>query len=264
MNPAYPFEQTGSDGKLQSVVGTLSFRSLIQSEFPGDLGHRPVHTPDEEMSSSADRGVWPFPKPAEESPMKLYRNSFPRKQDDRIREDIRRQLVWQTDIQSEEIEINVQESTVTLSGRVETRLERMEAENAAKAVFGVTKVRNNVLVEPKIPRTDDEIGREIAAGLRMMTSVLEEVPSVSVSDGVVTLRGALRWHFQRASAEKVADAVVGTRQVQNLIEVIPRLESRVEPAMERQPQAFRIQPQRVPMPGELLLLNGNHRQSRAM
>lgn len=194
--------------------------------------------------------------------MKLYRNPFPTKQDDRIREDVRRQLMWQTDVQSEEIEIDVKESTVTLSGRVETRLERMEAENAAKAVFGVTRVRNNVLIEPKRSRTDDEIGNEIAAGLRIMTSVLEEIPAVSVSDGVVTLRGTLRWHFQRASAEKVADAVVGTRQVRNLIEVVPRVESRVE--SEKQSEGFRMQPKRVPLPGELLLLTANHRQSRAM
>lgn len=196
--------------------------------------------------------------------MKVYRNPFPRKQDDRIREDIRRQLMWQTDIQSEEIEVQVKDGAVTLSGRVETRLERMEAENAAKAVFGVSSITNIICIEPKRPRTDEEIGDEITAGLRMMTSVLEELPLVSVSDGVVTLRGTLRWHFQRASAEKVADAVVGTRQVQNLIEVIPRIESRNEPVIDMQPEAFRRQPQRVPLPGELLVLNGNHRQSRAM
>lgn len=196
--------------------------------------------------------------------MKLYRNPFPRKQDDRIREDIRRQLIWQTDIQSEEIEVQVKDCAVTLSGRVETRLERMEAENAAKAVFGVGNIRNNICIEPKRPRTDQEIGTEIAAGLRMMTSVLEELPAVSVSDGVVTLEGTLRWHFQRASAEKVADSVIGTRQVRNLIEVIPRVESRTESAIGVQPEGFRIQPQRVPLPSELLLLNGNHRQSRAM
>jgi osmotically-inducible protein OsmY len=98
-----------------------------------------------------------------------------------------------------------------------------------------------------------------------MTSVLEELPAVSVSDGVVTLRGTLRWHFQRAGAEKVADAVVGTRQVRNLIEVAPRVEKQPDHDAETQTEKVRMQPQSAPVPGALLLLlNGNHRQSRAM
>lgn len=197
--------------------------------------------------------------------MKPYCSQFPKNLDDRIREDIRRQLMWQTDIQSEEIEVAVNGSAVTLSGRVETRLERMEAEKATKAVYGVTSIKNNISVEPKRVRSDHEVEEDIAAGLRMMLSVLEEVPMVSVRDGIATLEGKLRWHFQRTSAERVADAVIGTRLVRNLIEIAPKADSRTESRVEQKRVVeLRLQPQRATVPGALLLQNGNNGHSRAV
>jgi osmotically-inducible protein OsmY len=197
--------------------------------------------------------------------MKPYCSQFPKNLDDRIREDIRRQLMWQTDIQSEEIEVAVNDSAVTLSGRVETRLERMEAEKATKAVYGVSSIKNNIRVEPKRMRSDHEVEEDIAAGLRMMLSVLEEVPMVSVRDGITTLEGKLRWHFQRTSAERVADAVIGTRLVRNLIEIAPKADSRTESHVEQKRGVeLRLQPQRATVPGALLLQNGNNGHSRAV
>lgn len=146
---------------------------------------------------------------------------FPKAQDERICNHVRRQLMWQTDIQSDEIAVEAKNSTVTLSGRVETCLERREAESAAYAVYGVSSVTNNIRVEPRRARTDQEIAADVAATLRMVICVMEELPSVTVRDGVVTLRGRVRWKFQLTSAERAADAVVGVKRVRNLIEVRP-------------------------------------------
>ena len=140
-------------------------------------------------------------------------------QAERIRDDVRRQLQWQTDIQSQEIKVAVEGPVVTLSGRVETCLERHEAENAAKAVHGVTSVKNNIEVKAKCAKTDREIEENIKASLRLVSYVLEEQPRVLVEGGNVTLRGKVRWNFQRDSAAHAADAVAGVKQVRNLIEV---------------------------------------------
>jgi osmotically-inducible protein OsmY len=153
------------------------------------------------------------------APFSLYAHA--EMQSDRIRDDVRRQLLWQSDIESSDIQVQVADSVVTLSGRVETRLERLEAENAAKAVHGVTMVKNDIEVIPTCVRTDREIQDEINASLRRRTCVLEELPRVLVVNGVVTLRGNVRWNFQRDSASRVADAVPGVCQVNNLIRVVP-------------------------------------------
>ncbi len=162
------------------------------------------------------------PKAAvEEDIMTTLRHHLQPRHDERIREDILRQLMWQTDIQSREIEVEVKDASVTLSGCVETRLEKMEAENAAKAVYGVTSIANHINIDPKCARTDREVAADVATALRTLSCVLEEIPLVSVQDGVVTLKGKLRWNFQRSSAERAADAIVGARQVRNLIEIQP-------------------------------------------
>jgi osmotically-inducible protein OsmY len=143
--------------------------------------------------------------------------SYAESQNYRIRSDVQRQLKWQSDIGSDEIKVQVDGPIVTLSGRVETHLEKHEAENAAKAVYGVSSVNNNIEVIPRQVRTDREIETDINSGLRHLSYVLEELPTVHVSGGIVTLRGKVRWNFQRDSASHAAEAVPGVRQVNNLI-----------------------------------------------
>jgi osmotically-inducible protein OsmY len=155
----------------------------------------------------------------------LPQYTFPKTQDERIHDDVCRQITWQSDIQSQEIHVEVKDSKVILSGRVETCLEQVEAENAAKAAFGVAGVANNIVVAPKRPRSDSEIADDIVAALRTCTSVVEELPDVLVRDGVAILRGRSRWEFQRQGAERLALAIVGVKKVSNLMVVEQGMEN---------------------------------------
>jgi len=147
--------------------------------------------------------------------------ALPQNQDDRIAEDVRRQITWQTDIQSRAIHVQVENGAVILTGVVETRLEKLEAELAAKAVYGVSSVANRITVQPERERADCEIEEDLDAALHMLASILEEPPVATVKNGVATLRGRVRWNFQRHSAERAADAIIGVREVVNIIEVAP-------------------------------------------
>ena len=146
---------------------------------------------------------------------------YPKTQDERIHDDVCRQIMWEADIQSKEIKVEVKNSAVLLSGSVETCLEKLEAEKAAKAVFGVASVTNNIEVEPKQARSDGEIAKAVVASLRAIQCVLEEVPRVSVRNGEVMLEGIVRWNFQRECAERAAEGVVGVKRVEDFIEVTP-------------------------------------------
>ena len=181
----------------------------------------------------------------------LLRSMGSNRQDDRILNDVRRQITWQSDIQSEEIGIQVKGGMVFLDGRVETRLEKLEAEKAAKAADGVFSVTNNIQVLPKREPTDAEIHRSVNAGLRAVLCVLEKLPAVRVHNGVVTLEGNVRWSFQRTSAERAADAVIGVRGVLNRI-----LVGRSTPAVAT---IGPINPDRIATP-MLLLGRGGARQ----
>jgi osmotically-inducible protein OsmY len=141
-------------------------------------------------------------------------------QDQRIRNDVLRQLTWQIDIGPNEIIVNVKNGIVYLSGRVETLAEREEAEEVSKAPYGVTSVVNEIRVEPKCHRSDSMIRADLLQALRMATiCVLEEMPVVRVHDGVVTLAGRCRWQFQKRSAERTALGISGVKAVHNLIEI---------------------------------------------
>lgn len=151
---------------------------------------------------------------------RLY-NISPKTKDERIYDDVCQHLTLQADLESREIVVEVKNSAVVLTGRVENCLERREAETAAHAAYGVSSIINNIRIEPKHSRTDREIKENVLACIQMSICVLEELPSVSVCDGIVTLRGQARWKFEAISAERAAEAVVGVQWVHNLIETSP-------------------------------------------
>jgi CBS domain-containing protein len=66
--------------------------------------------------------------------------------DDRIREDINERLTDDAMIDASEIEVQVQNREVTLTGTVRDRNERRRAEDLAESVSGVTHVQNNLRV----------------------------------------------------------------------------------------------------------------------
>jgi len=155
-----------------------------------------------------------------EDPVDRLYNVSPKTEDQRIYDAVCQQLTSQADIESREIVVEVKNSVVVLTGRVENCLERQEAETAAHAVYGVSLIRNDIRIESKSPPADSEIKETILACLRMSICILEELPSVSVCNGIVTLKGQARWMFQAINAERTAEAVAGVKWVRNLIDVV--------------------------------------------
>jgi len=66
--------------------------------------------------------------------------------DDRIREDVCERLTHHPEVDASEIEINVKEGEVTLTGTVEERQAKRMAEDVAEGVSGVKDVRNQIQV----------------------------------------------------------------------------------------------------------------------
>jgi osmotically-inducible protein OsmY len=70
-----------------------------------------------------------------------------KRSDERIREDVSDYLSDDPYVNASEIEVNVQNSEVTLTGTVENRIQRRRAEIAAEQVSGVSHVQNNLRVK---------------------------------------------------------------------------------------------------------------------
>jgi osmotically-inducible protein OsmY len=86
--------------------------------------------------------------------------------------------------------------------------------------------------------TDQEIAREAARALKWNILVPSDKVKVSVSKGLVTLDGEVKWQFQKQAAEDAVRYIDGVRGVRNLILVRPRvspeaLQARIEEALRR-------------------------------
>jgi osmotically-inducible protein OsmY len=88
-----------------------------------------------------------------------YRGHGPRgytRSDDRIREDVCDRLADDSMLDATEIEVEVKEGEVTLSGTVRQRGDRRRAEDIADAAFGVKHVQNNLRVKQEEAGSDDK------------------------------------------------------------------------------------------------------------
>jgi osmotically-inducible protein OsmY len=140
--------------------------------------------------------------------------------DVRVREEVRRQLDWDPDVDNSAIGVVAKNGVVTLTGFIDSYAGKLAAERAAKRVRGVRAVANDIKVRLKLGCTDADIARDVARALELRIGVPVSVQAV-VHDGHVTLTGKVSWIAQRKNAEKAVSHIRGVRGVFNHIEVTP-------------------------------------------
>src|ERR1700731_485841 len=110
------------------------------------------------------------------------------KPDNATREDVLRELEWDPKISSaSDIALAVKDGVVTLSGFVPTFWDKDAAEKAAKRVYGVKAVANDISVKPLWQRTDPEIARDAIQQLERHISIPDDRIKATVKNGWVTL-----------------------------------------------------------------------------
>jgi osmotically-inducible protein OsmY len=114
--------------------------------------------------------------------------------------------------------VAVEDGAVSLSGRVDSYIERVAAVRAALRVRGVSTLVDDLEVRRPVGGavTDASIAEAMEHGLSWSTEVPATVQA-TVRDGVVTLRGEVDWDHQRAAARRIAEHVGGVREISNRI-----------------------------------------------
>jgi|SRR5579871_1954532 len=160
-------------------------------------------------------------------------------QDLRLREDVQRELEWEASIHSAEIGVSVREGIVTLMGDVDDYPAKRAAGRAAARARGVRAVSNQLKIKGRAPEypTDSSIAWAGANALTYSTLVPEDRVRLGVSEGWVTLEGAVDWQFQKTAAEDTVKNLAGVRGVTNLIEVAesvpdPDFKQRIEDVLK--------------------------------
>ena len=158
--------------------------------------------------------------------------------DDEIRNSVLTELKWDPKITSTDIGVAVKDGVVTLSGFVSSYWEKNAAEKAAKRVYGVKAIANDLEVKLLSSRTDPEIAREVVQELQSHIGIPADNIKATVRTGVVTLEGTVDWQYQKLLAESAVKKIRGVISVTNNIEVKPNvspteIKSKIEEALKR-------------------------------
>lgn len=164
-----------------------------------------------------------------------------KKSDIDIKQQVLRELKWDSRIAWSEIGVEVFEGVVKLTGRANSYAKKHAAQEAAHRIDGVLDVANEIEVRPtgEFTRTDSDIALAVRHILQWDALVPDERIQSTVSDGWVTLEGEVDLWRERQDAEISVLRLEGVVGVINKIAIAPskvdpkQLREEIEYALER-------------------------------
>ena len=183
--------------------------------------------------------------------------------DSAINQDVILELKWDPKITSNDIAVAVKDGVVTLSGFASSYMEKDAAEKAAKRVYGVRAVANDIQIKLSSARTDPEVARDAVHELESHVLIPADKIKVTVRNGWVTLDGEVNWQFQKNLAESSVKKLKGVIGINNNILVKPKItpsevKQKIEEALKRSAEidARRVT---VDVEGSTVMLHGSVR-----
>ena len=149
------------------------------------------------------------------------------KTDQQLQSDVSAELAWDPAVTPARVGVAVRNGVVTLSGEVDTYLQKHAVERAVRRVAGVRAIALDLAVAlaPDHQRSDAQVAQAAVNALRWHSLVPDDKVKAEVENGWVTLTGEVDWGYQSASAEQSVRPLVGVRGVSNQI----RLKQRASP-----------------------------------
>jgi len=138
--------------------------------------------------------------------------------DEKVRDAVMFQLDWEPDFNASGVGVAVEDGVVTLTGYVESYAAKLGAERAAKRVYGVRGVANELQVKLRDERNDTDIAHDCVHALRSRVTVPQDV-KVTVRYGHVILEGAVEWMYQKMAAENAIKYIRGVKGIANEIRI---------------------------------------------
>lgn len=137
-----------------------------------------------------------------------------------LESDVKASLDWDPGLDDSRIVVSADDGRVTLSGSVPTYYEEVLATEDAWTVGGVKALDDNLLVGLLGDAiADADIAADSMAALDGDRLVPQGSVTPTVLEGMVTLRGDVRHHYQRRAAELAVSRVDGVLDVDNLISI---------------------------------------------
>src|SRR5690606_11997853 len=150
----------------------------------------------------ATGGLWLLDrKTEEESEMK----------DMDLRQSVLDELEFEPSIDAADIGVTAENAVITLTGHVQSYVQKIAAERAVWRVKGVKGLAQRI--EVRLPGdsriNDDELAERALNVLSWASSGLRDTVKVRVANGWITLTGRVKWNYQRTMAESEVRKLTG-------------------------------------------------------
>jgi len=146
--------------------------------------------------------------------------------DKSLQQDVTDELEWEPSVNAAHIGVTAKDGVVTLSGDVSSYAEKWAAERAARRVYGVKAVAQEIKVRYPFDKVDDtDIAQKALQSLSWDIEVPANKVTVKVEDGWVYLSGTVDWHFQSGAAEADVRKLKGVIGVINNIVIKPSVQA---------------------------------------
>jgi len=132
--------------------------------------------------------------------------------DEQIQRDVENALLRNPVTETYEVEVEVEDNKVILTGEVGSRAEKTLTEKVAKGIKGIQKFENNIDVEYEGDRTDSEITEEIKRKLESSVWIDDALIEVNTLNGRVTLSGTVGSALEKSRVYNAA-WVAGVKSV---------------------------------------------------
>jgi osmotically-inducible protein OsmY len=160
--------------------------------------------------------------------------------DKELRQNVIDELDFEPSVDAANIGVAAEDGVVTLTGHVESYMQKLATERAVWRVKGVKGIAQEIQVRiPSDKKTnDDEIAQRALRILAWSSSAPPGAIQVKVQQGYVTLSGQVEWNFQRQAAELAVRGLSGVAGVINSVTLQPRasvvdVEDRIRSALKR-------------------------------
>ncbi len=120
--------------------------------------------------------------------------------DDEILSNARNLLIWDPDIDSTKIDLNVESGRVTLSGTVDAYWKKLVIEGNIENIAGVTDIEDNIAIVPTKRPSDEIIAENLTDAFERNLWIDPDSINIRVKNGIVDLKGIVQDRLERDEA----------------------------------------------------------------
>jgi osmotically-inducible protein OsmY len=135
--------------------------------------------------------------------------------DERIAEQIGRLLSWYSSLRNMDVNAEVDDGRVTLTGEVDFLYQKALAGERVAELGGVAAVSNQIRIRQRHAIDEQEVKRQIMAALHRHASIEASGIQVVIADGEVKLEGTVGAYRER---DLVVEAVRATSGVRDIVD----------------------------------------------